>query len=140
MSLARNIALLTIVASLGASLAFVYHKTYKKPKKSTLPVLPATPKEVAEAAIKANKIMVFSKTTCPYCIRAKKAIARLEPNFGLVELDQIADGSEMQAALQEISGQRTVPNIFVNGRHIGGCDNTLASIASGDFQKMLIEL
>jgi len=33
--------------------------------------------------------------------------------------------------------KRTVPNIFVNKKHVGGCDNTLAAIASGEFQKML---
>ena len=47
------------------------------------------------------------------------------------------EGPELQKALLDMTGQNTVPNIFVKGKHIGGCDNTLAAIASGELQKML---
>ena len=47
------------------------------------------------------------------------------------------EGAEIQANLLEKTGQRTVPNIFVKGKHLGGCDNTLAAIKDGSFQKML---
>lgn len=47
------------------------------------------------------------------------------------------EGSAIQSALQDLTGQRTVPNIFVNGKHVGGCDNTLAAIASGEFQRLI---
>lgn len=57
--------------------------------------------------------------------------------FSNSPLDQEAEGKEIQAALQEMTGQRTVPNVFVNGKHLGGCDDTMAAIASGSFQKML---
>ena len=67
--------------------------------------------------------MVFSKTHCPYCKKAKEEIKKLEPSFGLMELDEVKDGADVQAALLELTGQRTVPNIFVNGKHVGGCDN-----------------
>ena len=96
-----------------------------------------SPKETAQAAIKASKIVVFSKTHCPYCRRAKDAITQLTPQFSVVELDVVRDGAEQQAALLELTGQKTVPNIFVNGKHIGGCDSTLAAIASGEFQKLI---
>ena len=94
-------------------------------------------KETAQAAIKASKIVVFSKTACPFCKKAKAAISELTPLFSVIELDVVADGAAQQAALLELTGQSTVPNIFVNGKHIGGCDSTLASIASGDFQKLI---
>ena len=94
-------------------------------------------KETAQAAIKASKIMVFSKTHCPYCKKAKEEIASLTPLFSVIELDVVKDGAAQQAALQEMTGQSTVPNIFVNGQHIGGCDKTLALIASGEFQKLI---
>ena len=35
------------------------------------------------------------------------------------------------------TGQRTVPNVFVGGKHLGGCDKTLEAISTGEFQKML---
>jgi len=94
-------------------------------------------KETAQAAIKASKVMVFSKTFCPYCVKAKAALTQLSPLFSVIELDVVKDGPEIQAALLEMTGQKTVPSIFVNGNHIGGCDATLALIASGEFQKML---
>lgn len=94
-------------------------------------------KETAAAHIKASKICVFSKTHCPYCVKAKAAIASLTPLFTVVELDVIKDGAAQQEALFEMSGQKTVPNIFVDGKHIGGCDATLAAIASGEFQKLI---
>lgn len=81
--------------------------------------------------------MVFSKTHCPHCKKAKEAIYQLTPLFSVVELDVVKDGAAQQAALLEITGQSTVPNIFVNGQHIGGCDKTLAAIASGEFQKLI---
>ena len=81
--------------------------------------------------------MVFSKTHCPHCKKAKEAIHQLTPMFSVVELDVVKDGAAQQAALLEITGQSTVPNIFVNGQHIGGCDKTLAAISSGEFQKLI---
>ena len=89
------------------------------------------------AHIKASKIIIFSKTHCPFCKKAKEAISQLTPLFSVVELDVIKDGAAQQTALQEMTGQSTVPNIFVNGQHIGGCDKTLAAIASGEFQKLV---
>lgn len=81
--------------------------------------------------------MVFSKTYCPHSKKAKAAIGELTPQFGLMELDVAPDGADVQAALLELTGQKTVPNVFVNGKHVGGCDTTLAAIASGEFQKMI---
>jgi glutaredoxin 3 len=64
------------------------------------------------------------------------ALTLFSLQFTVFELDEMKDGGEIQAALLDISGQRTVPNVFVNGKHVGGCDNTLAAIASGEFQKL----
>lgn len=132
MSAIRSFLLFSLVV--GASLAFIQFKSYNAPVKA--PKF-ATPREIVDEAIKTNKVMVFSKTYCPFCVKAKSAIKNLESNFGLFELDERKDGTELQAALLDLTGQRTVPNVFVNGKHVGGCDNTLAAIASGEFQKMM---
>jgi glutaredoxin-related protein len=55
----------------------------------------------------------------------------------LKNLQVAKDGADMQAALLELTGQKTVPNIFVRGAHLGGCDKTLEAIKTGTFQKML---
>ena len=57
----------------------------------------------------------------------------------VLELNQEALGGEMQSYLQTKTGQRTVPNIFINGKHLGGCDNLTAAQSSGELQKLLQE-
>jgi glutaredoxin 3 len=59
--------------------------------------------------------------------------------FKLHELDKLPNGAEIQNALQEVSGQRTVPNIYINGKHIGGCSEIKACHASGDLKTKLAE-
>jgi len=55
----------------------------------------------------------------------------------VIELNQVDNGDDIQKALQVISGQRTVPNVFVKGKHLGGNDDTQAAARSGELQQML---
>ena len=125
-----------VVLMISTATAFVLTKS-RRPTSGTKLFHTYSSKETAQAAIKASKVMVFSKTFCPYCVKAKAALTQLSPLFSVMELDVVKDGPEIQAALLEMTGQKTVPSIFVNGQHVGGCDATLALIASGEFQKML---
>ena len=120
-------------------------------------------REFAESAIRDNKVVVFSKSTCPFCIKTKTTLTGLNIPFHAIELDvsgyitlnysslpisnsiyviflclqQRADGGDIQDALLELTKQRTVPNVFVNGKHIGGNDATQAAIKDGSFQAAL---
>ncbi|KAI5804467.1 putative glutaredoxin Grx1 [Geopyxis carbonaria] len=67
-----------------------------------------------------NPVAVFSKSYCPYCTATKKTLSDLGAKFYVLELDQCDDGSEIQDALAELTGQRTVPNVFIDHKHIGG--------------------
>jgi len=73
--------------------------------------------------------MVFSKTTCPFCTKIKAMFAEKSIKIEVLELDQLSNGSEVQAALLEKTGQRTVPNVFIRGKHIGGHDDTMKLVA-----------
>lgn len=53
------------------------------------------------------------------------------------ELDNMDNGTDIQSALLDISGQRTVPNVFVKGKHLGGNDDTQAAARSGKLEEML---
>ena len=77
-------------------------------------------KTKVQTLIKDNKVMVFSKSTCPFCVKTKSLLKQIGVNAKIVELNTSSDGSSMQNYLQELSGQRTVPNIFIGGKHIGG--------------------
>ena len=54
-----------------------------------------------------------------------------------IELNELTNGPEVQAALQSISGQRTVSNVFINGKHLGGNDDTQKAARSGKLKKLL---
>ncbi|KAJ3042807.1 Glutaredoxin-1 [Rhizophlyctis rosea] len=94
-------------------------------------------KELVENAIRDNKVVVFSKTYCPYCTRAKRLLDSLNVKYALFELDTRDDGSEIQGYLQSKTGQRTVPNIFIKQQHVGGCDDLHAKQADGSLAKLL---
>jgi glutaredoxin 3 len=72
--------------------------------------------------------VVFSKSYCPYCNNAKCILDGLNAKYKAVELNQEDDGDDIQNALQKMTGQRTVPNIFIGQKHIGG-NSDLESIA-----------
>ncbi|EAW23162.1 glutaredoxin [Aspergillus fischeri NRRL 181] len=77
-------------------------------------------KTKAQNLINENAVVVFSKSYCPYCNASKRTLKNLGAKFYALELDEIDDGTEIQNALYEITQQRTVPNIFIGQKHIGG--------------------
>lgn len=80
-----------------------------------------------------------SKSSCPFCVRVKQLLTQLKATYKVVELDQESDGSEVQSALAEWTGQRTVPNVFIGGKHIGGCDDTVGMHSGGKLVPLLTE-
>ncbi|XP_020265883.1 glutaredoxin-C8 isoform X2 [Asparagus officinalis] len=72
-----------------------------------------------------------------YCRRAKGVFQELKKVPYIVELDQREDGYEIQDALSQIVGRRTVPQVFINGKHIGGSDDTLEAFESGKLAELL---
>ncbi|EEA27536.1 Glutaredoxin [Talaromyces marneffei ATCC 18224] len=74
----------------------------------------------AQNIIDENKVVVFSKSYCPYCKSTKSLLTSLGAQYYVLELDQVDDGAAIQDALEEITSQRSVPNIFINKQHIGG--------------------
>jgi glutaredoxin 3 len=91
--------------------------------------------EVA-ATIKAQKVVIFSKTYCPYCDAAKAAFKRLGVAPHVVELDLRDDGAAFQRALGDLTGATSVPRVFVGGEFVGGGDDTVAAERSGKLAKL----
>ena len=71
------------------------------------------------------------------CTSTKNLFEEMGVDAKVIELDAIDNGSRVQAALLDLSGQRTVPNVFIKGQHLGGNDNTQAAARTGKLQKML---
>ncbi|XP_022137238.1 glutaredoxin-C1 [Momordica charantia] len=76
----------------------------------------------AKKIISSHPVVVFSKTYCGFCTRVKQLLTQLGASYKVIELDQQSDGDTIQSALEEWTGQSTVPNVFIGGKHIGGCD------------------
>ncbi|TKY72788.1 Glutaredoxin-C4 protein [Spatholobus suberectus] len=90
-----------------------------------------------DETISSHRIVIFSKTYCPYCRRAKAVFKELNQVPHVVELDEREDGSKIQDILINIVGRRTVPQVFINGKHLGGSDDTVEAYESGRLTKLL---
>ncbi|XP_062308819.1 glutaredoxin 2 isoform X2 [Osmerus eperlanus] len=71
-----------------------------------------------------NCVVIFSKTTCPYCKMAKNVFNEIGITYKVIELDEHNDGRRLQEALAHMTGARTVPRVFINGNCIGGGSDT----------------
>ncbi|KAL8674538.1 MAG: hypothetical protein Q9168_001056 [Polycauliona sp. 1 TL-2023] len=78
------------------------------------------------AILKKGPIIIFSKSYCPYSMKAKSILLEkytIVPTPYVVELDEHPLGPGLQAALEKSTGRRTVPNVLINGKSIGGGDD-----------------
>ncbi|KAK6151434.1 hypothetical protein DH2020_014069 [Rehmannia glutinosa] len=98
---------------------------------------PKSPAAFVKKTISSHSIVIFSKSYCPYCRRAKSVFKELKQVPYVVELDERDDGARIQDALSEIVGRRTVPQVFINGKHLGGSDDTMEAYESGELEKLL---
>ena len=66
------------------------------------------------------KICIFGKTTCTFCQNVINLLEQYTVNIQYIELDKITEGPILSNQLQRTTSQRTIPNIFIFGKHIGG--------------------
>ena len=80
-------------------------------------------------------VKIYTTGTCPYCQRAKQLLAER----GVQELEEIRvdDDPQQREEMMKITGRRTVPQIFIGGQHVGGCDDLYALDARGGLVPML---
>jgi glutaredoxin 3 len=80
-------------------------------------------------------VKMYATSSCPYCIRAKQVLAAR----GVADLEVINVDANPQerARMMEITGRRTVPQIFIGSTHIGGCDDLMALDSKGQLAAML---
>ena len=80
-------------------------------------------------------IVIYTKPTCPYCIKAKGILTEKGQKFTQINIEGNDDlRSEM---IRKSGGRHTVPQIFIDNDHIGGCDDLVAYNASGELDKKL---
>ncbi|VVA99824.1 unnamed protein product [Arabis nemorensis] len=94
--------------------------------------------ETVKTTVAENSIVVYSKTYCSYSSQVKTVFKRLEVEPLVIELDELgSEGSQLQNVLEKLTGQYTVPNVFIGGKHIGGCSDTLELYNKGELEPMI---
>jgi|TARA_R110001606_G_scaffold86103_2_gene194868 glutaredoxin 3 len=82
-----------------------------------------------------SKVEIYTKFTCGFCFRAK---ALLEgKNVSFEETDISMGGAKREEMIQRSGGRMTVPQIFIDDRHIGGSDDLAALDRSGELDALL---
>ena len=81
-----------------------------------------------------KKVMMYSTATCPYCVAAKNLLSTQEVAFEEIRVD---NHPEKRVLMEQLSGRRTVPQIFIGERHVGGYDDLKALYEAGQLQDWL---
>jgi glutaredoxin 3 len=80
-------------------------------------------------------VKMYTTQVCPYCIRAKQLLTQR----GVTSIEEIRvdlDPAQRQT-MMDITGQRTVPQIFIGSTHVGGCDDLIALDQRGELLPLL---
>jgi glutaredoxin 3 len=80
-------------------------------------------------------VEIYTSMFCGYCVRAKKLLSQKGVSF--TEQDVTADNNGRTLMTSRAGGRTSVPQIFINGDHIGGCDELLTLERAGTLDKLL---
>jgi glutaredoxin 3 len=83
------------------------------------------------------RIRMYSTRVCPYCIRAEQLLAKKGIAAEQIEKIRVDDHPEQRDEMIRITGRRTVPQIFIGERHVGGFDDLAALDAAGELDPLL---
>jgi glutaredoxin 3 len=80
-------------------------------------------------------VKMYTTAVCPYCIRAKQLLKQR----GVDAIDEVRVDLDpaQRSAMMDLTGRRTVPQIFIGDRHVGGCDDLIALDQAGKLVPML---
>lgn len=80
-------------------------------------------------------MVIYTTPTCPYCIRAKSLLDSKGVNYENIDLSK--ELPQVRTELTELTGSRTVPQIFINDQFVGGCDDIHALDREGKLDQLL---
>ena len=80
-------------------------------------------------------VKMYTTAVCPYCIRAKHILK----SKGVAQIEEIRvdENPSAREHMMQITGRRTVPQIFIGDKHIGGCDDLVALDSAGGLTPLL---
>ena len=80
-------------------------------------------------------VKMYTTAVCPYCIQAKRVLK--SRGVDVIEEIRVDANPEERARMMEITGRRTVPQIFIGDTHVGGCDDLMALDSRGGLVPLL---
>lgn len=104
--------------------------------------IPDSVKTFVDSLIVEKKVVVFSKSYCPYCTKAKKVLDKypiISGQYIVIEIENRDDCSHIQNYLKQLTGASSVPRVFINGQFVGGGDDTQRLDSNGELSKRLEE-
>jgi glutaredoxin 3 len=80
-------------------------------------------------------VKMYTTAVCPYCIQAKQVLT----SRGVAQIEEIRidERHDERAKMMEMTGRRTVPQIFIGSTHVGGCDDLMALDSKGELMPLL---
>ncbi len=81
------------------------------------------------------KVEIYTKMTCGFCVRAKRLLEMKKVPYEEYSVD--FGGTKKAEMLQRAGGRMTVPQIFIDGYHVGGCDELMALEYEGKLDELL---
>jgi len=80
-------------------------------------------------------VKMYTTAVCPYCVRAKQILK----SKGVEQIEEVRIDADpaARAHMMEVTGRRTVPQIFIGATHVGGCDELMALDAKGGLVPLL---
>jgi len=81
-----------------------------------------------------TKIIIYTKDICPYCTKAKALLQRKKAQYQEIK---ITDEKIKEEMIKKANGRMTVPQIFINDFHVGGCDDLYALESEGKLDELL---
>ena len=89
-----------------------------------------------------NPVVLFALEWCEFCWSVRKMFAEYEIPYRSIDLDSVAyqegnKGGNIRKVIEQRTGLKTIPQIYVGGQHLGGASETFDAVRSGDFQKLL---
>ena len=81
------------------------------------------------------QVEIYTSPFCGYCSRAKRLLQQKGAAF--TEVDVMTDGARRDEMIARAGGRHTVPQIFIDGKHIGGCDELYALDRAGGLDPLL---
>ena len=82
------------------------------------------------------EVVIYTTNYCPYCTKVKLLFKKKGVNF--TEIDLTNDEEGRLTLIEKAGGRKTVPQVFINGKHLGGCDDLYSMDAKGELDSLLV--